>query len=227
MKKQMNIAIDGPAGAGKSTVAKMVAVQLSFIYIDTGAMYRALTFAAMKNNADIESGKELIELLHDTEFELVNNNDGQQIFVNKQNVTDEIRFSAVSNKVSYVAKHPEIREEMVRRQQLLAEQGGTVMDGRDIGTAVLPQAELKIFLTASVNERAKRRHEELLSKDQPSDLEILKEEIRKRDKIDSERETAPLKKAEDAVEINSTSMSINEVVKSILSLVNERRGMMK
>ncbi|UTR09605.1 (d)CMP kinase [Evansella sp. LMS18] len=227
MKKQMNIAIDGPAGAGKSTVARMVAEQLGFIYIDTGAMYRALTYAALKQQSDIQDGSDLLKLLNETDIELVKNNGKQTVTVNNKDVGEEIRLIDVTSKVSYVARHPEVREEMVKRQQILAEQGGTVMDGRDIGTAVLPDAELKVFLTASVDERAKRRHEEQLSKGQPSDLEVLKEEIRNRDKIDSERETAPLKKAEDAVEIDSTKMSIDEVVKAILSLADERRGMIR
>ncbi|MBU9714256.1 (d)CMP kinase [Evansella tamaricis] len=225
--KNMNIAIDGPAGAGKSTVAKMVADQLSYVYIDTGAMYRAVTYEALKQNVDVNDGLNLIHLLHQLKIDLMNQEGKQIIQVNGVNITEEIRSKAVTNQVSYVAKHLEIREEMVKRQQELAEGGGTVMDGRDIGTAVLPFAELKIFLTASVDERAKRRHEELLSKGHPSDLNILKNEIRKRDQIDSEREVAPLKKATDAIEIDSTKMTIPEVVEIILSLARERKDMMK
>ncbi|SDY86313.1 cytidylate kinase [Evansella caseinilytica] len=224
MKKQINIAIDGPAGAGKSTVAKLVAEKLSYIYIDTGAMYRSLTYKAISNGVDVNDGKALLNLLNGLEINLINKNGKQLIVVNDADVTEEIRTPAVTNQVSYVAKHSEIRREMVKRQQQLANIGGTVMDGRDIGTHVLPDAEVKVFLTASVDERARRRHEEQLAKGQQSNLEILKEEIRRRDKIDSEREVAPLVKAEDAVEINSTAMKITEVVEAILSLVNEREA---
>lgn len=219
----MNIAIDGPAGAGKSTVAKMVAEELSYIYIDTGAMYRAITYKALQNNVDVNDDLKLGELLSETDIELINKGGLQRILLDGIDVSEEIRADNVTNRVSYVAKHQGIRKEMVKRQQQLAEKGGTVMDGRDIGTHVLPDAGLKVFLTASVEERARRRHEEHLSKGQPSDFERLKIEIAQRDKIDSEREIAPLQKAEDAVEVNSTSMTIEEVVQTILLLVKERR----
>ncbi|MDQ0257499.1 cytidylate kinase [Evansella vedderi] len=227
MRKQMNIAIDGPAGAGKSTVAKMVAEKLSFIYIDTGAMYRALTYEVLNRKMDVNNEAEVMGVLNNTKIQLLINKGSQSILLNGEDVSEEIRSTLVTNNVSYVAKHLEVRKEMVKRQQQLADEGGTVMDGRDIGTMVLPNAELKIFLTASVDERARRRHEEYLSKGQPSDLEKLKTEISRRDKIDSEREIAPLRKAEDAIEINSTSMTIEDVVQIILSLVEERRETVK
>ncbi|WP_096188606.1 (d)CMP kinase [Evansella halocellulosilytica] len=222
MGKQINIAIDGPAGAGKSTVAKMVAEKLSFIYIDTGAMYRALTYASLKKQIDIHNEGDVVQLLNNSKIELSNTGEKQRIFLNGDDISEAIRLPDVTNRVSYIAKHKEIREKMVIEQQKLASQGGTVMDGRDIGTAVLPEAEVKIFLTASVEERARRRHEEHIQKGQPSNYEVLVEEIRKRDKIDSERETAPLRKALDAIEIDSTSMTIPEVVDEILRLVEER-----
>ncbi|UCZ54753.1 (d)CMP kinase [Bacillus shivajii] len=222
MEKQINIAIDGPAGAGKSTVAKMVAEKLNFIYIDTGAMYRALTYAALNTSVDINNEEEVLQLLHKSNIELSNNDGVQRIFLNGKDISDAIRSTDVTNRVSYVAKHRQIREQMVTEQQALAVNGGTVMDGRDIGTAVLPSAEVKVFLTASVEERARRRHEEHLSKGQSSDYDTLVKEIRNRDKIDSERETAPLRKALDAIEIDSTSMTIPEVVEHILQLVKER-----
>lgn len=223
MNKQMNIAIDGPAGAGKSTVAKLVAESLNYLYIDTGAMYRALTYEALKRNVNIHESTPLTNLLNELTIHFENRPNGQVIYVNGDDITDKIRTSSVTNNVSYVAQHKSVREEMVRRQQKLAEAGGTVMDGRDIGTHVLPNADIKIFLTASVNERARRRHEQNLANGQKSDLNILKEEIRKRDQLDSERKTAPLKKADDAIEIDSTSLSIEEVVQKILELVEERR----
>ncbi|EIJ78701.1 cytidylate kinase [Bacillus methanolicus PB1] len=224
MDKRISIAIDGPAAAGKSTVAKIVAEKLSYLYIDTGAMYRALTYKAIQQKVDIQNEAELMDLLLDTTIELVQEEKGQLVFLDGENVTDEIRTSEVTNSVSIVAKHRKVREEMVKRQQKLASGGGVVMDGRDIGTHVLPHAEVKIFLLASVEERAQRRHQENLQKGFSSNLEKLKEEIAKRDKIDSEREVAPLRKADDAFEIDTTSLSIEQVVDKIMALVEERIG---
>ncbi|WP_280768246.1 (d)CMP kinase [Salipaludibacillus daqingensis] len=224
MKTQMNVAIDGPAGAGKSTVAKLLADKLKFIYIDTGAMYRALTWKAVKEDMDVNNQQDLNALLDKTDIQLINRSGNLRIILDEEDVTEKIRGSDVTNNVSYVAKHSLIRQKMVLKQQKLAEQGGTVMDGRDIGTAVLPYAELKVFLTATVDERAKRRHEEQLEKGLPSNFNQLRDEIAKRDKLDSERDIAPLKKAEDALEIDSTSMSIQEVVDHIYELVVERDG---
>ncbi|OXS58665.1 (d)CMP kinase [Rossellomorea vietnamensis] len=221
--KKLRIAIDGPAAAGKSTVAKIVAGKLSYLYIDTGAMYRSLTYKALSNNVDLHDENELNQLLSETTIELEPSEVGQLVFLDGNDVTDEIRQASVTNSVSHVAVHSGVREEMVKRQQLLAKEGAVVMDGRDIGTHVIPDAEIKVFLLASVDERAQRRHEENLSKGYPSDLEQLKEEIARRDKIDSEREVAPLKKAEDATEIDTTSLSISEVVDQIMMLV-ERKG---
>ncbi|MGR3764852.1 (d)CMP kinase [Rossellomorea sp. NS-SX7] len=220
---KLRIAIDGPAAAGKSTVAKIVAGKLSYLYIDTGAMYRSLTFKALKSEVDLHDQTKLTKLLETTKIELEPSEKGQLVLLDGENVTDEIRQSEVTNSVSHVAVHSLVREEMVKRQQKLASEGGVVMDGRDIGTHVIPDAEVKVFLLASVEERAQRRHEENMSKGFPSDLEKLKEEIALRDKIDSEREVAPLKKAEDAIEIDTTSLSISEVVDRIMSLV-ERKG---
>jgi cytidylate kinase len=224
MRKRINIAIDGPAAAGKSTVAKMIAKRLSYIYIDTGAMYRALTYRALQQGIALDDEQALISLLKDTYIELRTSPKGQLVLVNGEDVTNIIRGEEVTNAVSHVAKHPLVREEMVARQRDLAKNGGVVMDGRDIGTHVLPNAEVKIFLKASVEERAKRRHAENIARGFPSDLETLKEEIARRDRIDSEREVAPLKKAEDAVEIDTTSLSVEEVVERIMEIVNERIG---
>jgi cytidylate kinase len=224
MEKKISIAIDGPAAAGKSTVAKRLAEKLSYLYIDTGAMYRALTYCALKRGVDVNDEKGLMNVLHDTYIELKPSERGQLVFVNGEDVTEFIRQSDVTNSVSYVAKHPAVREEMVKRQREFAKHGGVVMDGRDIGTHVLPNAEVKIFLLASVEERAKRRHAENIARGFPSDLEQLKEEIARRDKIDSEREVSPLKKADDAVEIDTTSLSIDEVVAEIMKIVVERVG---
>ncbi|WP_338776818.1 (d)CMP kinase [Metabacillus sp. FJAT-52054] len=222
MNKRLSVAIDGPAAAGKSTVAKQVARDFSYVYIDTGAMYRALTFKAIRNKKDPENEGELMELLHSMEITLVPEGSNQLVLINGENVTEEIRTSEISNQVSAVSMHRLVREEMVRRQQKMAEAGGVVMDGRDIGTHVLPEADVKVFLLASVEERAKRRHEENLLRGYESSIDLLANEIARRDKLDSEREVSPLKKAEDAVEIDTTSLSIGEVVDRIKELMIER-----
>ncbi|MFC3882741.1 (d)CMP kinase [Bacillus songklensis] len=222
MNKPISIAIDGPAAAGKSTVAKIIAEKLSYIYVDTGAMYRALTYKAKKNHIDLQNEEALLQLLQKTNIELRPSEKGQLVLVDGKDVTEAIRSSEVTNSVSVAAKHRTVRKEMVARQRRFAVNGGVVMDGRDIGTHVLPDAEVKVFLRASVDERAKRRHEENLAKGFDSDLETLKQEIAARDKLDSEREIAPLKKADDAVEIDTTSLTIEQVVDKIISLVDER-----
>jgi len=222
MTKKISVAIDGPAAAGKSTVAKIVAEQFAYIYIDTGAMYRALTLKALNNHINIESENDLYHLLLNSDLVLKPSENGQLVFLDGENVTEAIRLPMVTNSVSAVAKHASVRKEMVRIQQELAGNGGIVMDGRDIGTHVLPNAELKVFLIASVEERANRRHTENVAKGIPSDLETLKQEIAARDRYDSEREVAPLKKAEDAIEIDTTSLNIHQVAESIISLINER-----
>ncbi|MGM0899921.1 MAG: (d)CMP kinase [Bacillota bacterium] len=224
MNKRISIAIDGPAAAGKSTVAKILAEGLEYIYIDTGAMYRALTYKAIKNQTDIKNEAALMEILNDSTIDLLPGQAGQIVLLDGTDVTNDIRTSEVTNNVSVVAAHEAVRIEMVKRQQRFAERGGVVMDGRDIGTHVLPNAEVKVFLLASVEERAQRRHAENIQKGYPSDLETLKQEIAQRDKFDSEREVAPLKKAKDAVEIDTTSLSIQQVVDQIMKLALERIG---
>ncbi|EMI9086711.1 MULTISPECIES: (d)CMP kinase [Bacillus] len=220
MDKRISIAIDGPAAAGKSTVAKVVAKKLSYVYIDTGAMYRAITYAALEQKVDIENEEKLMEVVKNVNIEFQQGENTQLVFLNGQDVSEVIRTPEVTNRVSIVAKHRLVREEMVRRQQELAEKGGVVMDGRDIGTHVLPDAEVKIFMLASVEERAERRHLENTNKGFDSNLEQLKEEIAQRDKLDSEREVSPLKKADDALELDTTSLSIEEVVQKIMSIVS-------
>ncbi|WP_456274212.1 (d)CMP kinase [Bacillus sp. AK031] len=224
MEKKLRIAIDGPAAAGKSTVAKIVAENLSYIYIDTGAMYRSITYKAIENGIDLNDEQKLHELLLRTKIELAPGQDGQIVYVDDRDVTQEIRQNEVTNSVSIAAKHRLVREDMVKRQQTLANEGGVVMDGRDIGTHVIPDAEVKVFLLASVEERANRRHSENMMKNIPSDLEQLKSDISLRDKLDSEREVSPLRKASDAVEIDTTSLTIDEVAGRILALASERAG---
>ncbi len=219
MMKKISIAIDGPAAAGKSTVAKIVAEKLSYVYIDTGAMYRSITYQALQKNIDVTNEEALLDLLSHTHLELVYTEEGQRVIVDGQDVSEAIRTPEVTSHVSQVAQHKGIREDMVRRQRELASRGGVVMDGRDIGTHVLPNAEVKIFMLASVEERAIRRHKENLEKGFSSDLEKLKEEIALRDKMDSEREIAPLVKAGDAIELDTTSLTKDEVVEKMLEIV--------
>lgn len=221
MTKQLRVAIDGPAAAGKSTVAKIVATKLGYVYIDTGAMYRAITLSALRNKIDLHDENELTKLLKNTTIELKTSDQGQRVLINNQDVTDAVRENEVTNSVSYVAKHKLIREEMVARQQQLASMGGVVMDGRDIGTHVIPDAEVKVFLLASVEERAVRRLADNKARGISSTLEELKKEIAARDKIDSEREVAPLKKADDAIELDTTSLSINDVVDRIMAMIGD------
>ena len=222
MEKKLSIAIDGPAAAGKSTVAKIIAKKLSYIYIDTGAMYRALTYKALQQNVDPNDEQALFSLLMETDIALKNSEAGQDVLVDGEVVSNAVRTPEVTKNVSAVAQHKLVREEMVRRQQLLSEQGGVVMDGRDIGTHVMPNAEVKIFMLASVDERAKRRHDENLLKGFESNLEELKQEIAARDKFDSEREVSPLKKADDALELDTTSLTIEEVVDAIVRIAKEK-----
>jgi CMP/dCMP kinase len=224
MKTQIRIAIDGPAAAGKSTVAKIVAEKLSYVYIDTGAMYRSITYKALQHNVPLHNENEMARLLLQTDIQLKPGEEGQLVYMDGNNVSKEIRLNDVTNSVSIVAKHGLVREEMVKRQKQLASLGGVVMDGRDIGTHVIPDAEVKVFLLASVEERAIRRYDENIAKGIPSNMDQLKKEIAQRDKLDSEREVAPLRKADDAIEIDTTSISIHGVVDQIMKLALERVG---
>ncbi len=222
MNKHIQIAIDGPAAAGKSTIAKKTAELLGYTYVDTGAMYRAITYKALSLSVDLEDGDELTKLLKETSIELKPSPNGQLVFLDGQDVTDEIRSMEVTSNVSLVAAHANLREEMVRRQIEMGKNGQVVMDGRDIGTKVLTNAELKIFMSASVEERAQRRYLENQKRGIDISLEELKEDIARRDKFDSEREASPLVQAEDAIFIDTTSLSIDEVSQKIMQLAKER-----
>jgi len=214
----MNIAIDGPAGAGKSTVAKIVAARLQYVYIDTGAMYRALAWAVQREDIAVTDEQAVSQLLANNRIRLARNQQQQLVFWNEINITDEIRTPEVSQYASIVASHGEVRKQMLALQRELAKEGNVVMDGRDIGTHVLPDAEVKIFLTASIRERAERRLSELAAKGHVTLLEELEAEIAERDKRDSEREVAPLKQADDAVLVDTTGKTIEEVVEQILEI---------
>lgn len=222
MTKPIQIALDGPAAAGKSTIAKIVAEQLGYIYIDTGAMYRAITLKALNAGINMASNEEAGALLMETEIDLQPSDNGQLVFLDKKNVTEDIRSQHVTKAVSEMAAHELVRIRMVELQQQLAEGRGVVMDGRDIGTHVLPNAALKVFMSASVEERARRRFEENKKRNIETPLEELQAEIAKRDKMDSEREVSPLRQAEDAIFIDTTSLTIQQAADEILRLAKER-----
>lgn len=219
---KISIAIDGPASSGKSTVAKILAKQLNYVYCDTGAMYRAITYLAVKNNVDFNNEAQLVELCLSHKISFKQGANGQLVFIDGAEVTEAIRQPDVTNAVSMVAKHGKVRHEMVALQQAIGEAGGVVMDGRDIGTAVLPKAEVKIFLVASVEERAERRYKENQSKGITTDFDTLKAEIERRDYLDSTREVSPLVQAKDAVRIDTTGMTIEKVVEAIQKVILEK-----
>lgn len=220
--KKIQVAIDGPASAGKSTVAKIVAKKLHFIYCDTGAMYRSVTFAALKNHVKLDDDQALKKLLKTIEIRFVPAEPEQRVFVNDEEVTQAIRTPEITNNVSLVSAQPSVRAELTKRQQEIAEAGGIVMDGRDIGTTVLPNAEVKIFLVASVHERAVRRFKENQTKGIDTPLDVLEKEIEERDYKDSHREISPLTQAKDAVLVDTTSLTINQVVDKILEIIDQK-----
>lgn len=214
---RMNIAIDGPAGAGKSTVARKVAEQLGYVYIDTGSMYRAVTLSAQRAGITVSQTAKLAELVRSLEIELEPGEQGQSVFVNGEDVTALIRSREVTLQVSHIAANETVRDVLGVLQRKLAERKGVVMDGRDIGSHVLPQAELKIFLTASVKERALRRYREIVDS-QSITLEQLESEIAERDRLDEQRDISPLICAADAIVLDSTAMTIDEVIQTIVKL---------
>lgn len=216
----IRIAIDGPASSGKSTVAKIIAQDMGLIYLDTGAMYRAVTYLALNNNLDKE--EDIIELVQENPISFgIDSDDKQLVYLGEVDVSGAIRQKDVTSNVSRISAMPKIREYLVDAQRFIASHGGIVMDGRDIGTVVLPDAELKIFLVASVDERAERRHKQNQEMNIESNLEILKVEIAERDHKDSTRKTSPLVQAEDAIYLDTTGMSIDEVVNFIEDKANE------
>jgi cytidylate kinase len=216
--ERIAIAIDGPAGAGKSTIARIIADRLKILYIDTGAMYRAITLYMIKNNIELNELERIKGLLDKIYLEFKDN----RIFVDGVDVSDEIRDPEVNKYVSPVSTIPIVREKLVDLQRSMALKNSVVMDGRDIGTNVLKDADIKIFLTASVNERAKRRYLEMLNKSINVDMESVKRDISLRDKIDSEREINPLRKAPDAIAVDTTGKSIEDVVNEIIYIIKKR-----
>lgn len=220
-KKKIRIAIDGPAGSGKSTVARQLAQRLKFTYLDTGAMYRALALISKERGVSWDDENGLSKLLTTMEFQFVTKDNGEQrLILNGIDVTEKIRTPEISIGASMVSRHPLVRNIMVEKQREFAQDKSIVMEGRDIGTVVLKDAELKIFLTAAPHERAKRRYMELVQRGEDVTFERVFEEISKRDREDSERGVAPLRPAEDSIVVDTTNMSIGEVVNYIISLVN-------
>ncbi len=217
----INIAIDGPAGAGKSTVAKAVAKSLNIIYLDTGAMYRATAYFALKNNIDVKDENAVAAMLVNLKMQIVFENGIQQIYVNNVNTTPFLREHYMSKAASDISALPCVRYKMVELQREFAEFNDVVLDGRDIGTFVLPDANCKFFMTASAEERATRRFIELGEKGQKVDYNIVLNDIKERDYNDSHRAVAPLKQADDAILLDTTSLTIEEVVKFVIDKVKE------
>ncbi len=220
--KKIAIAIDGPAGAGKSSISKVVANKLGYLYIDTGAMYRGVTWAVLDSHVDVNNQKEVEALLPSLNLTLEPTASACKVYVKGQDVTDLIRQQQINENVSTIASYKGVREYLVERQQAMAAVGGVILDGRDIGSVVLPKAELKIYLTASVDARAKRRWLEVQGTSNEQPLEEIKKNVESRDEMDKNRDESPLVCVEDAIVVDSSNMTFDETVKHILHLVQER-----
>lgn len=217
----INIALDGPAGAGKTTVAGIISKKLSIVNLDTGSMYRSVALKAIKNNIDTKNSQEISDMLKSTSINIVYEDGKQKIILDGKDVFGEIRTPEVSVGASNVAKIEEVRKTLVKLQREIASKNSVIMDGRDIGTHVLPNADFKFFLTATPEERAKRRYLELKEKGYKDTLEEVQEDLNKRDEADINRAISPLKQAEDAYYIDSTDMSVDQVVEKMLSIVKD------
>ena len=220
--KKIAIAIDGPAGAGKSSISKVVANELGYLYIDTGAMYRGVTWAVLDSHVDVKNQKEVEALLPSLDLTLEPTASACKVYVKGQDVTDLIRQQQINENVSTIASYKGVREYLVERQQAMAAVGGVILDGRDIGSVVLPNAELKIYLTASVDARAKRRWLEVQGTSNEQPLEDIKKNVESRDEMDKNRDESPLICVEDAIIVDSSNMTFDETVEHILHLVQER-----
>lgn len=216
------VAVDGPAGAGKSSISKIVAKKLGYLYIDTGAMYRSVTWAVLHNHIDVNNQKAVEALLPELDLTMEASDDSCKVFIAGQDVTDFIRTPQVNNAVSIVASYKGVRQYLVERKRIMAEAGGVILDGRDIGSVVLPNAELKIYLTASVEARAMRRYLEVKGTVNEQTLEDIKDSVMQRDDMDKNRKESPLIQVEDAVLVDSSEMTFDETVEHILHLVQER-----
>lgn len=218
----MIITIDGPAGAGKSTVARALARRLGYRYLDTGAMYRALTWKALEEGIPLDDEEALTRLARDTRLELVPEPDRMRVVIDGRDVTEAIRDPRVSNAVSYVARVAGVREAMVEKQRRIGAEGDLVAEGRDMATVVFPHAELKVFLDASPRERARRRAADLAKAGHPADVEALEREIARRDHLDSTREVAPLRLSDQHVVLDTDNLTVDQVVERLLELVNRQ-----
>lgn len=219
-----NVAIDGPAGAGKSTIAKIVAKEKQFIYVDTGAMYRAMAIHFIKKGIAATEMDKISEAVCDADVTIEYINGEQQVLLNGENVTPFLRTEEVGNMASASSVNGDVRRKLVELQQKLAETANVVMDGRDIGTCVLPNAQVKVYLTASVDVRAERRYKELVEKGMEADLEKIKKDIEERDYRDMNRDISPLCQAEDAVLVDSSNLNIEESAAAILALIDQYKG---
>lgn len=220
------IAIDGPAGSGKGTITKSVADKIGFFRLDTGALYRCVTLEVIRNNIELSDVKSIVDIARNMKVRFVTNeklNELDYVFLNDEDVTKAIRSNEVNNLISPVSTIRELREEMLGIQRKMAENKNTIMEGRDIGTVIFPNADLKIYLNADIEERARRRYKENIEKGIETNYEEVLQILKNRDKIDMEREVSPLKKADDAIEIDSTNLSIEEVVDEIVRLYERNR----
>ena len=220
----INIAIDGPAGAGKSTIAKMLAKELGYVYVDTGAMYRAMAYYFLQQGIDKEDEAAINAAVDGADVTIRYEDGAQKVLLNGEDVTGSLRTEQVGNMASSTSVYPAVRVKLVALQQKLAKTADVIMDGRDIGTCVLPDAQVKIYLTASVETRAKRRYDELVEKGEHADLAKIEEDIKERDYRDMHREMSPLRQADDAVLVDSSDMSIEQVVSAILGIVKEKQA---
>ena len=220
--KVYNIAVDGPAGAGKSTIAKKIAKKLSYVYVDTGSMYRAIGYFMLNNNISLEDEELVSSSCENIKVTIAYANGEQQVFLNGENVTSSLRQEMVGNAASTVAKYGRVRSKMVDLQQELAHSTNIIMDGRDIGTVVLPNADLKVYLTASSYVRAKRRHTELMDKGVQCDLNAIEKDIIERDHQDMTREVSPLTQATDAILVDCSDLTIEEVVNKVIDLFYDK-----
>ncbi len=219
MMKKISIAIDGPSAAGKSSIAKIVAKKLGYVYIDTGAMYRCVGYYCLQNNIDLNNETAVSAILKNIKITMDSNN---RVYLNEHDVSDQIRQDEVSMSASLVSSYQDVREFLVKQQRKMSNVGGVILDGRDIGTVVLPDAKLKIYQNASVETRAKRRFLENKKRGLSADLETIKKDIEQRDYQDMNRKISPLKKADDAIVLDTSNLSVDEVVNEVLKLAKQR-----
>ncbi|MCR4654693.1 MAG: (d)CMP kinase [Lachnospiraceae bacterium] len=220
----VNVAIDGPAGAGKSTIAKLLSERMGYIYIDTGAMYRAMALYLLRQGIEPTDASAIEAACESVDITIDHRDKKQVVFLNGEDVNGLIRTEEVGKMASVSSANKKVREKLVSLQRKIAEKNNVVMDGRDIGTVVLPDARVKIFLTADPKVRAKRRYDELVSKGEPADINVIEQDIIERDRRDMTRDIAPLKQAEDAVRVDTSDMSVDQVVERIMAIIEEKAG---